>query len=329
MAASVSSFFTPGVVFLMALVVAVAAIVVLIFVERRLSKKVNVKKEAEETYFQREIRTVRAQQDPKKSLTELDRVARDFFEEKHGVSKDVSYSDLLISFQKSGKDQVVDFCKGMQEILYSGEKLNEKKLKHLQKSLETFIEGEIAERKLKGTEKKESFWKKELELDGIKKIFGGKEEKKGDTESRRKEEENKWSGLSGEKVKASEVGEKKVEHEVTVNEIEEAEIKKPDEIIEELPEDSRDKEMELQEIPRIEKPVIVPYKELNIKFKKVKKKKRSHKHSSVESVDNLDRLKVKIKDRKKLWAFQGVANAPRKSAERRGSNDRLKESKSA
>lgn len=140
MALNISIFEIPLPIFLAALVLIVAAIIVLTIVEVNLGKKAKVKKEYEETYYQRKLSAVAAlQPDPNSFLIALDKVAREFFSEEAGLRVMGKYTQLIEVFSKRQMIPESRFCQKMQEALYSGEKLDQNLLFGLHSDLKGFV----------------------------------------------------------------------------------------------------------------------------------------------------------------------------------------------
>ena len=161
-----SSFLTPWTIFIGALIVVVTAIIVLTLVERGLSRRINEKKVEEETYFQRRAGSLKSMNgDTKLLLNSIDGLAREFFADRFGVNRNAEYSELFLEFQKMGRKDIVDFCENIQEALYSGEIVSEKKLQPLIGELEFLIRDEAKERAEKDAQKsKIGFLGKEIDV---------------------------------------------------------------------------------------------------------------------------------------------------------------------
>src|SRR3989338_1992630 len=59
----------------------------------------------------------------------FDLIFRDFLGKKFHVRKDEEYSELISFFIEKNKPEIASFCHGMIESIYSGEKLDETKIR--------------------------------------------------------------------------------------------------------------------------------------------------------------------------------------------------------
>ncbi|MBI2452391.1 hypothetical protein HYV50_04935 [Candidatus Pacearchaeota archaeon] len=135
----VNAILTPGAIFLGALIVVLIAIITLTMIERKLSKRIGLKKEEQENFFKIQIEYIKNIQHPQQFLFSLDDLARQFFTEKFGIEKQMKYSDMIEKLQDK---RAVEFCERMQEALYSGETLDRDKLNYLLENIESMIEEE-------------------------------------------------------------------------------------------------------------------------------------------------------------------------------------------
>jgi len=142
---NVSDYLSVEYLFIGALVVVIIAVIVLTVMERRLNKKVVVKKQEAETYFQKRIiETKDMESKPQRFILNLDNTAREFFAEKFGADKNAKYSSLIPFFNDKGNKNAAIFAERMQEALYAGDSLDKRKLDFLFRSLNSMIlaEGE-------------------------------------------------------------------------------------------------------------------------------------------------------------------------------------------
>ncbi|MBU1988238.1 MAG: hypothetical protein KKD94_02045 [Nanoarchaeota archaeon] len=131
MALNISILLLPWPIFLTVLILIVSAIIVLTLVKRKLDGEVILKREEEETYFQRKLQSVLAlRENPSKFLIAIDDVAREFFGDKFDISG-VRYSDILEQMKQEDNGAAVKFCEVMQEVLYSGTELRRERIDFL------------------------------------------------------------------------------------------------------------------------------------------------------------------------------------------------------
>ncbi len=131
MASIILSFLTPGIIFLGTLFIVVVAIILLAAIERRLNRKIIKKKIEKENYFKLRLENLEElKSNPEKFIISLNELARDIFAEKFKIDRDAKYSDLFAILKKQSGEAAI-FCRKMQEALYAGDKLDEKKLEIL------------------------------------------------------------------------------------------------------------------------------------------------------------------------------------------------------
>ncbi|MBU0760263.1 MAG: hypothetical protein KJ600_00515 [Nanoarchaeota archaeon] len=136
MALNISILLLPWPIFLTVLILIVSAIIVLTLVKRKLDGEVILKREEEETYFQRKLQSVLAlRENPSKFLIAIDDVAREFFGDKFDISG-VRYSDILEQMKQEDNGAAVKFCEVMQEVLYSGTELRRERIDFLFEKLQ-------------------------------------------------------------------------------------------------------------------------------------------------------------------------------------------------
>ncbi len=132
--------FTPGVIFILTLVVVVVALVILVVIERRLSRSLVLKRRRDDYFFQQQISVFKdSTKDPQERLVFLDRLARQFFHEAFGVRNDSQYTELIEELRRKRKLKSARFCELMQEGLYAGEIVDAKKVDMLAVYLESLI----------------------------------------------------------------------------------------------------------------------------------------------------------------------------------------------
>lgn len=76
----------------------------------------------------------------KSDLETLNKLARDFFEERFNIGYTLSYLEISEIFKKEGLDERVHFCDRMAEILYAGEKVEQEEIRDLIHILQDIIE---------------------------------------------------------------------------------------------------------------------------------------------------------------------------------------------
>ena len=142
-------FITPWTIFLIALIFVVGAIIILTIVERKLNKRISQKKVNEDNIFSRKINLLRTNKsNPELMLTSIDILARDYFEKRYKINKNLKYSSLSEYFKKNNDSSAIRFCEKMQEALYAGEELNPDFVNSLLNNLDFLINSENREKDL-------------------------------------------------------------------------------------------------------------------------------------------------------------------------------------
>jgi hypothetical protein len=100
-------------------------------------------KEKTESEYLTEIEKIESSKQPiDVSLSLIDVLVRDFLTKKFHIPKNSEYDELVDYFLQKNKPEVATFCYEMVEALYSGEKINNQKLKMLIEDLKAIIEKE-------------------------------------------------------------------------------------------------------------------------------------------------------------------------------------------
>lgn len=81
----------------------------------------------------------RLKESPETLLEVLDVIAQDFLKKKFHIRKAIEYSDLIEFFTAKNKPQIIDFCRRMNEALYSGQTLTGGNIEDLITDLESII----------------------------------------------------------------------------------------------------------------------------------------------------------------------------------------------
>jgi hypothetical protein len=338
----------PVVIFLVALVLVVLAIIVLTVIEKGLNKKVIVKRKEEQTYYQRKISGVDEQKgDPNVFLTSVDEIAREFFTEKFGVDGNLKYSQLIGEFEKKGNMNAVSFCEGIQEIYYGGGSINNEKLNFLYNTLNTFIEEDavMSKQKPKVTQ---NWWLNEGKIIGgneeeeqqdsaTEKIQKGNNSemvrvKEGVNESppsvvpvvqakvsiivRVKNKIKVLKDRLSSKMKERKMRKRKlinvrntlkrsqIERVEQAKKIREEENRKQETFRNDLRKSSQEQQFEAREIQ--EAPLQI--ENVDIEKNDMPRTKEPRNQRNVRSIDDLDRLKEKIKARRKIFPFEQSYN---------------------
>lgn len=295
MVLGISILLTPWVVFLAAILLVGIAIVVLTIIERRLNRRLVLRKQEEESSIDKKLRYLpRIEEDPKKFLKYLDEIAREFFEEHFQIGSREKYSDLIGLFEERKEPHIAKFCSNMQEVLYSGERLDKEKLEFLSRNLKFLVGRERKIRPMK--EKVREKEREELIRDKIEKKIRdilkkekGKEKVPTEDEIGRKIKEE----IRGELAREKEAREKAMENEIgeRIKEVvkeEEAEKKKRKDMT--LDEEIKKRVKEAIEQERKEK-TISPEEKIKERVKKVtEERKESERREAVKKESWVKRL---------------------------------------
>lgn len=79
-------------------------------------------------------------ENPETSLEILDALAQDFFRKRFHIKKNFEYSELVDFFREKNNLPASDFCRHMMESLYSGEEITQEKINDLLTDLEVIMD---------------------------------------------------------------------------------------------------------------------------------------------------------------------------------------------
>jgi hypothetical protein len=300
------AFLTPGVIFLAVLILVILGIIALTLVERKLNKKVTVIREEKETHYPRKIGIAETlKRDPQKFLFALDDLARDFFSEEYEVDRNLRYSSLIGIFEKRGNDKIVEFCKNMQMAFYAGEKLDSSKLDSLLRNLKTILgekarakEGDVDLKSIVMKSEKEGREKKPVDVY----ILG----KGGKIEREKMEDQGKKVGF----IQKMSMRQKKKQEEQSMLKNKRDQDRQRRERYIAMQKEQRKKFIEANkgaiEIKKARRIEVVPYRREEIKYKKTKYPVGERGQRRIRSIDDLDRVRNKIKKRVKLLPYKGL-----------------------
>ncbi len=129
---------------IISIVLVILILVIIIVYLTSINKKLNQKIKQEKNRFllyKNKLWELETKQTlTKKDLETLSRLARDFFKERFNLDYNLSYAELSEKFRKEGLDERVEFCDKMLQILYAGEKVDDRGLKSLMNLLLSIIE---------------------------------------------------------------------------------------------------------------------------------------------------------------------------------------------
>lgn len=246
-------------------------IIILTVIEIRFKRRVKSALEGETIYKQKisELRNLKGE--PDKVLNQVDRIARSFFKEVFNMNTNMEYAEMSEKFKQKNKMEISGFCRQMLEALYSGQADRERVKGVIQKLSKIILkeEKEFIQKNFGFIKNKEDGKLQNLEKSILQKI-----EKVNIPLLKRQEETPKE--IPQEEIKPIIQNSNEKKQEIKVTEVQKQEG------VEEEPE---------PEIPRIVEP-----KKEKVSYRKTKaKKEEPETYKQIMSIDDLDRIKSKIK----------------------------------
>lgn len=114
-------------------------LIYLIMTEKRLHKQASKIKNVKNRFYIEKISKLTLS-DPKITLKQIDKIARNFFREAFKIKPSLEYDELKEVFAKRHNKKIVEFCKEMSSLLYSGKKPEKKQNQKLISILVEIIE---------------------------------------------------------------------------------------------------------------------------------------------------------------------------------------------
>lgn len=113
--------------------------IILTFIEYRLKQKLK----SQEYNPKKEIKNLKQQvykqKDAKNKLNKINLSAKKYFEKIHNLKESMDYSEIIKYFENKDKE-ITNFCKKMQELYYSGKKIENKEVNSLMNQLIKLIQ---------------------------------------------------------------------------------------------------------------------------------------------------------------------------------------------
>lgn len=277
---------SPWIIFGITSIVVVTVIVVLTLVEKFLDRKIRRKTEEEQSFFREKIDYLKSEESkPEQFLVDLNQIVLEVFKEALELPNDTTYDEAIRLFRERGNIKAVRFANKIQTFLYSGEKIDNAKLDSLLRELTDLINDFM---------KIEQKKKAESNAEG----FENRSEKFLDKTTSLKEEYNKIERVKDSPEEEINVLRRSVsgeEKEVSKRKSDESEAneEKSERIEKEVPLEVREKEFR-----------VVPVQKEEVQHRKVMlSKKDSRKYLEVGSLDDLARIKEKIRIKKESLKF--------------------------
>ena len=125
---------------LMILIAVVSALlIILIIIEKKLHKKIIKTKESRNVFYIKKISKV-DKPDSKNTLTNLNKITREFFIEAFKIEPGADYLKLEKFFNQQNNIEVAEFCGLMNDALYSGKRNKKEDIKGLILSLAGIVQ---------------------------------------------------------------------------------------------------------------------------------------------------------------------------------------------
>ncbi|MDO8460243.1 MAG: hypothetical protein Q7S74_03985 [Nanoarchaeota archaeon] len=143
MVLDIAIFSGPWITFWVSLAVACAAIIILKLIERRLKNKLEEKRREKGKFFHNELEAIHKNKNKENAINLLDINARQFFIQAYGLSKSLSYTERIDKLSKTDRLEVksaITFCDHLQEAMYSGQKIDIRKINNLINEFEGVIQ---------------------------------------------------------------------------------------------------------------------------------------------------------------------------------------------
>ncbi|MFA5856951.1 MAG: hypothetical protein WC867_06330 [Candidatus Pacearchaeota archaeon] len=108
------------------LLVAIILMVIIYYLftmNQRLKKRIDIEK-SKILFYQNQIEQIKRSTLSSKEVDRLNKIARDFFNERYGLKYSMTYLELADRFRKRGKEKQAEFCDLMNKIIYAGRELN-------------------------------------------------------------------------------------------------------------------------------------------------------------------------------------------------------------
>lgn len=227
-------------------------------------------KDAKMSYLEELEEIEMREQAPDVKLDLIDLLIKDFLSKKFHVYKNTEYAELIQSFLEKNKPQIALFCHAMVEARYSGEKINSEKIKILIEEAKNIIENE---QDPESNVKKKTF--KSMLSPFSLKIF-------------------KKKNNFGPKTSSRYIGKK------TKQIIEESLSLKPPEIKDSLDELNTDKSKQINYLLYKLSPVLESKEDIKSMPESMGKEPKIYGY--IRSIDDLERIKERIRERKRLLA---------------------------
>jgi hypothetical protein len=135
--------FSPTIIFIIISGIIVLLIAILATIDHQLRKgKALQKQSIEYRYTKRFIDLKKLRLESGALVNGVDRLARDFMQERFGIDGKMDYSQLMETLKVKGKPYAISFCQKMLEVLYSGERASSNEAHSVLTGLELMLKQE-------------------------------------------------------------------------------------------------------------------------------------------------------------------------------------------
>jgi hypothetical protein len=167
---------TENIGFISIIIIVVSAIflIIMILLEKKLTKKVVVKRSDRDLFYQTELQNL-DKISSKKTIKELDRIAKNFFIESFKINESTEYTELKKIFKKSKNKLGEQFADKITKLLYSSKEPEQKEIQALTEILTKIISSNHIITK---EEQNELNKKNDQKIGFFKKIFSSKKQDK-------------------------------------------------------------------------------------------------------------------------------------------------------
>jgi len=122
---------------------------ILLSLEKKLKKKVEVEKEIEENLYVTKIAQLKqSEKTVNELLNEISNLSKKLFSEKFGISPNMGYSEISKTLEAQKRPRISELCKRIEWALYSGEEIDKFEVEKLLQDLERIIIQESQQERL-------------------------------------------------------------------------------------------------------------------------------------------------------------------------------------
>jgi len=114
--------------------------IILVFLtpfEKKAKKEAKQREENKrKLYVNQVLMLKRSKKHPKQIIEDLNKLAKEFFQERFSIPPNLEYPEIAEIFEKRNREDISNFCKKIEETLYSGREISKNKFDDLLRSLE-------------------------------------------------------------------------------------------------------------------------------------------------------------------------------------------------